>query len=80
MSYSPQAAHQGPAYQISTIDAGCCSGTIDPRSVESAANQMVASTGGVYRLHQVYIDVRSQCGPCCPTRSAVLIFKRADLA
>jgi hypothetical protein len=77
MNYPPQAA-QGPAYQITTIDAGCCSGTIDPRSIESAANQMVASSGGVYRLHQVYIDVRSTCGPFCPARTAVLIFKRAD--
>ena len=69
-------APSGPPYQVATIDTGCCSNTIEHSRIAAMANQMAASG---YKLQSVLIDVRSQCGPCCPTRCAVMIFKRMDI-
>lgn len=68
---------QGPAFKVVTVDASCCTGVVPIEQIEGTANQMIASGG--YKLHQVYIDVRTMCGPCVPMKTAVLIFKRTDI-
>jgi hypothetical protein len=74
----PQQQQQGggPAYQIATVDAGCCSPVVDTNQVNGIINNMAAQG---YRLVQIYMDVRNRCGPCLPTRAAVMIFRRADM-
>lgn len=66
----------GPAYQIASVDAGCCSPVIDTNQVNGVINNMAAQG---YRLVQIYLDVRNRCGPCMPTRAAVMIFRRSDM-
>jgi hypothetical protein len=66
----------GPAYQIATIDAGACSGAIDTNQINGTVNNMAAQG---YRLVQIYIDIRTACGPCLPKRCAVMIFRRVDM-
>jgi len=66
----------GGTYQIMTVDAGCCSGSVPPERIQSTANDM-ANRG--YRLQQMYIDIRSMCGPFMPIKTAVMIFRRQDV-
>ena len=66
----------GPGYQVMTVDASCCSPTIPAQRIADAANQMAASG---YKLLQAYIDIRNTCGPFCPTKCVVLIFRRNDI-
>jgi len=40
--------------------------------IRDTCNRMSASG---YVLDKIFIDVRTLCGPCCPKRCAVLIFK-----
>jgi hypothetical protein len=73
---APHAEGQAAAYQVVAVDVGFCGGTVPPQRIQDTCNQMIA---GGYKLHQAYVDVRSQCGPFCPIKCVVLIFKRFDL-
>jgi hypothetical protein len=62
----------GGQYQVVTLDVGC-GGTLDHNQISQTANQM---SGQGFALIQVFIDIRSACGPLCPRRCAVLVFRR----
>ena len=68
----PGPATGGGQYQVMTIDVGC-GGTVDHAQIANTANQM--SNQG-FALVQVFMDIRSACGPICPRRCAVLVFRR----
>jgi len=54
------------------LDVECCSNTLNHNMIRDTCNRMSASG---YVLDKIFIDVRTLCGPCCPKRCAVLIFK-----
>jgi hypothetical protein len=62
----------GGQYHVMTVDVGC-GGTLDHAQIAQTANQM---SGQGFALVQVFVDTRSSCGPFCPTRCAVLVFRR----
>ena len=59
-------------YRVVCVDAGCCSGSINPRKIEEVANNMGRQG---YSLNKYAIDIRTQCGPCCPKKTGIMIFE-----
>jgi len=62
-----------PRYQVLTVDVGCCSGALPTKRIADLSNQM-AEKG--YRLQNIFVDIRPQCGPFCPKRCAILVFTK----
>lgn len=63
-----------PQYQVLTVDVGCCSGVLPTDRIAALGNQM-ADKG--YRIQNVFVDVRTQLGPFCPKRCAIIVFVKA---
>lgn len=59
------------AYKVQVIDMGCCESAVDPKKVESAANQMQPQG---YDLVQVYVDATMSC--CGNKKSLIMIFRK----